>query len=107
MLKRFLLHFTHDLVGVVDGGGDLRTIAVLQFHRFGQMGIGRPHLELKRLAAGGKTLLDCFDLCFLCGIEFELAVQQRIANSIDAFLKAATPTSNPYIGSVIPQLGVI
>lgn len=37
----------------------------------------------------------------------QLAVQQRIANSIDAFLKAATPTSNPYIGSVIPQLGVI
>jgi len=37
----------------------------------------------------------------------QLAVQQRIANSIDAFLKAATPTSNPYIGNVIPQLGVI
>jgi hypothetical protein len=37
----------------------------------------------------------------------QLAVQQRIANSIDAFLKAATPDSNPYIGSVMPQLGVI
>jgi hypothetical protein len=37
----------------------------------------------------------------------QLAVQQRIANSIDAFLKAAAPTSNPYIGSVMPQLGVI
>lgn len=37
----------------------------------------------------------------------QLAVQQRIANSIDAFLKAATPDSNPYIGSVTPQLGVI
>ena len=51
MLKRFLLHFTHDLVGVVDGGGDLRTIAVFHFHRFGQMGIGGPHLEFERLAA--------------------------------------------------------
>jgi len=37
----------------------------------------------------------------------QLAVQQRIANSIDAFLKAATPISNPYIGGVTPQLGVI
>lgn len=37
----------------------------------------------------------------------QLAVQQRIANSIDAFLKAVTPTSNPYIGGVTPQLGVI
>ncbi len=37
----------------------------------------------------------------------QLAVQQRIANSIDAFLKAATPNSNPYIGGVTPQLGVI
>ena len=78
MLKRFLLHFTHDLVGVVDGGGDLRTIAVFHFHRFGQMGIGGPHLEFERLAACGKTLLDCLDLCFLCDIEFELAVQQGV-----------------------------
>lgn len=37
----------------------------------------------------------------------QLTVQTRIANSIDAFLKAATPTSNPYIGSVTPQLGII
>lgn len=37
----------------------------------------------------------------------QLAVQQRIANSIDAFLKAATPSSSPYIGGVTPQLGVI
>ena len=34
---------------------------------------------MNRLSAMlGKTLLDCFDLCFLCGIEFKLAVQQRM-----------------------------
>ena len=37
----------------------------------------------------------------------QLTVQQRIANSIDAFLKAAQEPSNPYIGGVTPQLGVI
>jgi len=37
----------------------------------------------------------------------QLSVQTRIANSIDAFLKAATPTSNPYLGGVTPQLGAI
>lgn len=37
----------------------------------------------------------------------QLAVQQRIANSIDAFLKNAMPTQNAYIGGVTPQLGVI
>lgn len=37
----------------------------------------------------------------------QLAVQQRIANSIDSFLKGAKPMENPYIGSVTPQLGVI
>jgi hypothetical protein len=37
----------------------------------------------------------------------QLITQQRIANSIDAFLKAATPSFSPYIGNVTPQLGVI
>ena len=37
----------------------------------------------------------------------QLAVQQRIANSIDRFLQAAQPTENPYLGGVTPQLGVI
>ena len=37
----------------------------------------------------------------------QLAVQQRIADSIDAFLKNAMPTQNAYIGGVTPQLGVI
>jgi hypothetical protein len=37
----------------------------------------------------------------------QLSVQTRIANSIDAFLKATSPMSNPYIGSVTPQLGAI
>ena len=37
----------------------------------------------------------------------QLAVQQRIANSIDRFLQAAQPDRNPYLGGVTPQLGVI
>ena len=37
----------------------------------------------------------------------QLAVQQRIADSIDRFLQAAQPMQNPYLGSVTPQLGVI
>lgn len=37
----------------------------------------------------------------------QLAVQQRIANSIDRFLQAAQPTENPYLGGVTPQMGVI
>jgi hypothetical protein len=37
----------------------------------------------------------------------QLAVQQRIANSIDRFLQAAKPENNPYLGGVTPQLGVI
>ena len=37
----------------------------------------------------------------------QLTVQQRIANSIDAFLKAAQQPNNPLIGGVTPQLGVI
>jgi len=37
----------------------------------------------------------------------QLAMQQRIANSIDAFLKTAMEPKSPYIGNVIPQLGVI
>jgi hypothetical protein len=37
----------------------------------------------------------------------QLSVQTRMANSIDAFLKAAQPVQNPFLGSVTPQLGVI
>lgn len=37
----------------------------------------------------------------------QLAVQRRIADSIDRFLQAAQPTQNPYLGGVTPQLGVI
>lgn len=37
----------------------------------------------------------------------QLSVQQRMANSIDAFLKKAQFTENQYIGGVTPQLGVI
>ena len=37
----------------------------------------------------------------------QLSVQQRMANSIDAFLKKAQFTENQYIGNVTPQLGVI
>ena len=38
----------------------------------------------------------------------QLATQKRIADSIDSFLKqAGTPTANPYLGTVTPQLGVI
>jgi hypothetical protein len=36
-----------------------------------------------------------------------LAVQQRIANSIDRFLQTAKPENNPYLGGVTPQLGMI
>lgn len=37
----------------------------------------------------------------------QLSVQVRIANSIDAFLKAAQPTQNQFLGGVTPQLGMI
>ena len=37
----------------------------------------------------------------------QLAVQQRIANSIERFLQAAQPMQNPFLGGVTPQLGVI
>jgi hypothetical protein len=37
----------------------------------------------------------------------QLSVQQKIANSIDAFLQSAMQTSNSYIGDTTPQLGVI
>lgn len=37
----------------------------------------------------------------------QLSVQQRIANSIDAFLRSAQPPANPYIGGLTPQLGAI
>lgn len=37
----------------------------------------------------------------------QLSVQQRMANSIDAFLKKAQFTENQYIGGLTPQLGVI
>jgi len=37
----------------------------------------------------------------------QLAVQQRIANSIDRFLQTAKPENNSYLGGVTPQLGVI
>lgn len=37
----------------------------------------------------------------------QLAVQQRIADSIDRFLQAAQPMQNPFLGGVTPQLGVI
>jgi hypothetical protein len=36
-----------------------------------------------------------------------LAVQQRIANSIDRFLQTAKPENNPYLSGVTPQLGII
>jgi hypothetical protein len=37
----------------------------------------------------------------------QLSVQQRMANSLDNFLKTIGPTQNPYIGNVTPQLGAI
>jgi hypothetical protein len=37
----------------------------------------------------------------------QLAVQRRIADSIDRFLQAAQPIQNPFLGNVTPQLGVI
>lgn len=37
----------------------------------------------------------------------QLSVQQRIANSIDAFLKTASPASNPMLGDLTPAFGVI
>jgi hypothetical protein len=37
----------------------------------------------------------------------QLSVQQRIANSIDAFLKSASPVSNPMLGDLTPAFGVI
>jgi hypothetical protein len=37
----------------------------------------------------------------------QLSVQQRIANSIDAFLKSASPANNPMLGDLTPAFGVI
>lgn len=37
----------------------------------------------------------------------QLSVQQRMANSLDSFLKTFAPTQTPYIGNVTPQFGAI
>src|SRR3546814_35022 len=78
VLQRLFLQFAHRLVRTIDGGGDLRAIAMLGLDRLGQPRIIRAQLGLQRLSANGIVILNDVETGALRVIDLQIAMPQLI-----------------------------